>query len=411
MTAAHIEFGEIPSCVRVKLDTAFIYIDRDVVDRFQVLVDAAPIGPETYENKSPPSDINFGITQSWLENAKRVWLEEYDWRRHEARLNTFPNFKTKVGDMEIFFSALFSTRPDAIPVLLLHGWPGSVMEFLPMLELIIDRYNSSTLPIHLIVPALPGYPFSNKPPLDKDFGLHDAASLMDGLMRTLGFDAYIAHGGDVGSMIAMILSATYDSCRALHVTYLAPNPSELPTDEEELSARETQHLARARAWRASGMGYALEQSTRPATIGLALSSSPLALLAWIGEKFVEWSDETPPLEEILGITTSYWLTRTYPSTLWSYRSIAKEGVQGLPTSREKPLGYSLFPRELGVVPRPWAEKLYPNLISYVVHEKGSHFPGLEQPEALLQDILSFVEKVSPNFESYFGSRGILNGTH
>ncbi|KAF4951269.1 hypothetical protein FSARC_12968 [Fusarium sarcochroum] len=267
-----------------------------------------------------------------------------------------------------------------------------------LIELVVSRYKPETLLFHLIVPSLPGYAFSDGPPLDRDFGLKDAARVMDKLMVELGFGSgYLAQGGDVGSMIAMLLSANFETCKALHVTYLAHDPADLPGSLVDVTEEEKQHLERAKEWRKTGMGYALEQSTRPATIGLALSANPLALLAWVGEKFIEWSDKPIPLDTILGIVSLYWLTDSYPRTIWSYRSIAREGLHGLATSEEKPLGYAVFNHELSIVPQAWAKRLYPNMLVYHKYKTGGHFPGLENPTALLESIMDFVSQVAPAF--------------
>lgn len=197
--------------------------DSDLAD-FHTLLNLSKLGPETWENSSASRDRgkDYGITRDWLATAKDTWLNSFDWRAHEAHINSFPHFKTSVQDDDqssatLHFAALFSRNKDAVPVLFMHGWPGSFCEFLPMLDLLRSQYSPDTLPFHAIVPSLPGYGLSSGPPVDRDFDVKDAARLLNRLMVSLGFGAgYVAQGGDVGYFLARILSAEYDECKALH---------------------------------------------------------------------------------------------------------------------------------------------------------------------------------------------------
>lgn len=192
-----------------------------------------------------------------------------------------------------------------------------------MLSLIKKRYpDPSTLPYHIIVPSLPGYAFSSSPPVDRDFKAEHMAPVMDSLMHTLGFgDGYIAQGGDLGSFIARQLGVESPSCKAFHLNlYQLPAPAN--AESLPISEQEKKGLERGKAFRDSGSAYAMEHGTRTATIGLTLSSSPLALLSWIGEKFLEWTDEDPELDAILDSVSLYWLTDTYARCIYPYRSVS-----------------------------------------------------------------------------------------
>lgn len=192
-----------------------------------------------------------------------------------------------------------------------------------MLSLLKKRYpDPSTLPYHIIVPSLPGYAFSSSPPVDRDFKAEHMAPVMDSLMQALGFgDGYIAQGGDLGSFIARQLGVESPSCKAFHLNlYQLPDPAN--ADSLPISEQEKKGLERGKAFRDSGSAYAMEHGTRTATIGLTLSSSPLALLSWIGEKFLEWTDEDPQLDEILDSVSLYWLTDTYARCIYPYRSVS-----------------------------------------------------------------------------------------
>ncbi|KAJ6178267.1 epoxide hydrolase family protein [Penicillium mononematosum] len=247
-----------------------------------------------------------------------------------------------------------------------------------MLEIISRKYTPDSLPYHVIVPSLPGYGLSAEIGHEKEFSLDGAAQVMNQLMIELGFDK------------------GYE-CKAAHVNFLTLRGFDDST--EPLTTQDLEHLQRMQTWQATGMAYILEQCTRPATIGLALSSSPLALLAWIGEKILEWSDEQPPLDAILANVSLYWFTSTFSSSIYPYRNIAS--FNGSDTSKEKPLGYSYFPKEVMILPKAWA-KAFPNMVQYSTHNKwlilgfsakGGHFAAWEQPQALLEDVEKFVDKV------------------
>ncbi|KAL3463727.1 Alpha/Beta hydrolase protein [Aspergillus heterothallicus] len=338
--------------------------------------------------------------------AKHTWLSEFDWRSHEEYINRFPNFKIPItdpeaGTVQIHFTALFSKRKDAIPIIFLHGYPGSFLEFLSMLELLVEKYTPETLPYHVIVPSLPDYGLSGGASENIEMTIDRAARLMNQLMLDLGFgNGYVAQGGDLGSMLARTMAVEYDACKAFHVNMLVLNPDQAPGFPDDLTPEEKDHLDRSTRWQQTGFAYALEHGTRPSTVGLAISSSPLALIAWIGEKHLEWSDPRSPipLDTILGMATLYWFTSTFPRALY-HAELAMKVLAGKshPISKEKPMGYSLFPYDLALLPSAWAREIYPNLVFFRGHSAGGHFGGLEQPRAFLEDVEEFVAKVRGEF--------------
>jgi microsomal epoxide hydrolase len=325
-------------------------------------------------------------------------------RSVEAKINSFPNFKLAVDHnndtYQIHFAALFSSKPDAVPVMMLHGWPGSFLEFLPILQLLADKYTPETLPYHIVVPSLPGYTLSSPPPKDKDFKIEDAAFIVDTLMRKLGFEksGYVVQGGDVGSKIARVLGGTTNNvAKAVHLNYcIMPDPINIP--ETVYGGLERAGIERAKWFKSIGSAYALEHATRPSTIGLVLSSSPIALLAWIGEKLLEWTDDTPDLHTILEDVTLYWLTNCASTCLWPYRQLFTPGNIGAHENPEwhihKPLGFSWFPKEIAPIPKTWVETTG-NLVWHRQHDKGGHFAALERPDVLLADFEDFVKQVWP----------------
>jgi len=256
-----------------------------------------------------------------------------------------------------------------------------------------EKYTPQQLPYHLIVPSLPGYAFSSSPPLDRDFGKADISALINQLMVDLGFGTgYIVQGGDIGSFISRFLGLEYEACKAVHVNFFPVYnpPEEFPASS--LTAKEQKGLKRGEEFMTSGRGYSEEHSTRPSTIGLVLGSNPLALLAWIGEKFILWSDETPSLDIILESVTLYWLTETFPTSIYPYRERLGPQAKWQFEYMKKPLGYSLFPFELVPMPISWV-KSKGNLVFAKDHEKGGHFAALEQPQLLMQDLEEFIQKV------------------
>jgi hypothetical protein len=187
--------------------------DEDLAE-WRQLLQLSKLGPKTYENHQDKQ--NFGITYDWLSNAKDHWLNTYSWRAQEDHINSFSNYKMTIDSIDLHFVALFSPKKDAIPILFMHGWPGSFIEFLPMLEAVKKQWEGKELPYHLVVPSLPGYTLSSSGPLDKDWTFTDTAEIMEKLMRNLGFDKYFVQGGDVGSYLCKIMADSYDSVVGLH---------------------------------------------------------------------------------------------------------------------------------------------------------------------------------------------------
>lgn len=288
--------------------------------------------------------------------------------------------------------ALFSKKEDAIPLLCLHGWPGSFLEFIPILSILRQRYTTESLPYHIIVPSLPGYAFSSRPPLDRDFVLQDIARIYNKLMILLGFGSgYAVEGGDIGSKVSRVLAATYKNCKAMHINFcIMPQPEQTVDEPDEL---EKKGLVRAAQFTRLESAYALLHATKPATIGYILAANPLSLLAWIGEKFLDWTDQDPPLDVILESVSLYWLTETFPTSTYPYRQLFTPGVVGAHENPEwyvhKPMGYSYFPIELSPTPRSWAATTG-DLVFYRQHHSGGHFAAVERPDILLKDVEDFL---------------------
>ncbi|OCL14061.1 alpha/beta-hydrolase [Glonium stellatum] len=382
-----------PSSAIAKLEPFTLIVPDKDISEFQTLLQLSRLGPTTWEGKH--EDRRFGITREWLADAKDYWLNKFDWRAHEKHINSFPNFKVAIEDdgedFIIHFAALFSEKKDAIPVAFFHGWPGNFLEFLPMLSLLKQKYSPENLPYHIIVPSLPGYTLSSGPPLDRDFTTEDASRIMNKLMVALGFGSgYIAQGGDVGSFVARTLSREYSECKAVHLNMFSVLS---PPEGVKLNEVELRGMERMQNFRNRGTAYAQEHGTRPSTIGHVLSSNPLALLAWIGEKFLEWTDEDPSLDTILESVSLYWFSSAFPRSIYPYRGLFG-GARRPDTFLEKPLGFSYFPFEIVLGPKAWVES-QGNLVWYRQHEKGGHFAAMERPGTLLKDVEDFIQHIWP----------------
>lgn len=218
-------FADLPSNATLNPQPFRAHASDESLKDFTQLLKLSKIGPKTYENSiADVKDFtSFGISRDWLAETKAYWETKYDWRKTEDRINSHPNFTVPIEDAQtnftfnVHFLALFSKNPDAVPLLLLHGWPGSPLEFLGVLEVLKTKYTPENLPFHVVVPSLPGYAYSFGPPLDRNFDTEGIARVMDGLMVGLGFGSgYVAQGGDIGSFVSRVLAVTADACKAAH---------------------------------------------------------------------------------------------------------------------------------------------------------------------------------------------------
>ncbi|CAD6573514.1 MAG: hypothetical protein TREMPRED_000846 [Tremellales sp. Tagirdzhanova-0007] len=386
-----MSFAELPHESAIPLHPFKIDTPQSELDDLKALLAATRLPTKTFENVQTKD--NFGVTRKWIVEAKDTWLNSFDWRKQEERINAIPAFLASVknedgNDFTIHFAALFSKRSDAIPIIFSHGWPGSFLEFLPMLEMLKSRYKPDDLPYHLIVPSLPGFAYSSKPGTEDDFKASTIAYLFNQLMTGLGFESYAAQGGDIGSTVSCDLALTYPSCKVAHINFKG-----MQFPPEGTPEYKSPPLANDMKLKLQNFAYAMEHATRPSTVGLVVGCNPISLLAWLGEKYMEWSDITPSLETILSFTTLYWLTDTYPSSIYTYRWSfgVRSFQQPSPEYVSRPLGYSKFPKEILAVPASWVATTG-NLVWSRDHEgeKGGHFAALEVPEMLWDDMEEFL---------------------
>lgn len=397
------------------------------IHRMRQLIELSNIPEPCFENSQSDGSRQYGIQRDWLLEMRSRWLDKFEWKTHEARLNAYPHFKANVVDrsvqFDIHFVALFSTHSDAIPLVFFHGWPGSFLEFIPMLDLIRKQYenDASKVPYHIIVPSLPGFGLSSGPPINQSeelFSVESVARIFDNLMGIIFGPStkYVAQGGDIGSRVAKVLVSQYSNCIASHLNYdSAPEPASGPENGGvQIEDVERQAFKRAEWFKSQGAAYALEQATRPSTIGLVLSSNPVALLAWVGEKFLDWTDPAsfpsqPPhsspqsdfAEDILLSVSLYWLSGHIATTFYSYKFAFGKNAKphwSYPVAKPKMLGHSWFPQELAPVPVSWLQA-NSNLVWWRRHEIGGHFAALEGPEKLWKDVQDFLEVVNKNVQA------------
>ncbi len=215
-------FGSLPRNIPGKPEPFTLRVSEEDLSEFRDLLKISKIGPATWWNQY--DDGRFGVSREWLIRAKETWLTTFDWRKHEEYINKFPNFKITIedlsaGQVEVHFTALFSKKKDAIPIIFMHGFPASFVEFLPMMQLLADKYTPETLPYHIIAPSLPDYGLSGGASQNVEMTVDQAARIMNQLMIDLGFgEGYVAQGGDLGSMLARVMSVQYKECKAFHGT-------------------------------------------------------------------------------------------------------------------------------------------------------------------------------------------------
>ncbi len=341
-------------------------------------------------------DWSQGIPLAYTRELAEYWAEGYDWRAREAELNRFPQFVTAIDDLDIHFIHQRSPHEDAFPLVITHGWPGSIVEFQKIIAPLTDPTSHGGRAedaFHVVCPSLPGYGFSGKP-TTTGWGVERIATAWDTLMGRLGYERYGAQGGDWGAAVTTQIGRNVGRCCAIHTNMPIGQPTtesmQNPTEDDQAAFAAMKHY---RKWEA---GYSKQQSTRPQTLGYGLVDSPVAQMAWIVEKFWSWSDcdghpeNVFSRDELLDNVMLYWLTGTGASSArlyWeSFGAFGKREPVSLPT------GVADFPKEIMRSPRPWCEPHY-NITRWTTMPRGGHFAAFEQPELLIEDVRAFFATV------------------
>jgi pimeloyl-ACP methyl ester carboxylesterase len=370
------------------------------------------IAATRWPSKELVEDRSQGVQLATTKELARYWTEDYDFGRVAARLNALPQFTTEIDGVDVHFIHVRSEHKDALPLIMTHGWPGSVMELLDTVGPLTDPTAHGGTPedaFHLVLPSMPGYGFSNEP-TELGWNVGRVAQAWTELMRRLGYTRYVAQGGDVGAAVTDVMGRQApEGLLGIHVNVLvrvlgAP----LATESDEERAAQAQ----LDTFRASGSGYFLEMATRPQTIGYALLDSPVALAAWmldhdtdsyykIAGAFVD-GKPTGNLtrDNILDNITLYWLTGTGASAARSYwedyspqapnlngQALAAVAASGqAPPEVSVPVGFTTFPGEVWAAPRSWVEQSYPSLTYFNKADRGGHFAAWEEPQLLSEDV-------------------------
>jgi len=343
-----------------------------------------------WPDRETVDDWSQGIPLAYVQEVCAYWAEKYDWRAREARLNAFPQFRTTIDGCEIHFVHQRSRHEHALPLVVTHGWPGSIVEFHKVIGPLTDptaHGGRAEDAFHVVCPTLPGYGFSGKPGR-KGWGVARIADAWSTLMQRLGYARYVAQGGDWGAMVTTHIGMRDpEHCAAIHLNMpiVAPDPATLGS----LTPAEQSALAGIQHYQEWDSGYSKQQSTRPQTVGYGLVDSPAGQAAWILEKFWAWTDcdghpeNVLTRDELLDNVMLYWL----PGTGASSARLYWESFRTPPFDPVKvPVGCSIFPKEIFRCSRRWAEKRFGSLLHWNELEKGGHFAAFEQPEVYVDEV-------------------------
>ena len=341
-----------------------------------------------------PDDWSQGVPLAYAKEFAGYWADGYDWRAREAHLNRHAQFTTEIDGVDVHFIHARSSEAHARPLLITHGWPGSVVEFNKVIEPLTDpaaHGGRAEDAFHVVCPSLPGYGFSGKP-TNPGWGVPKIAEAWDTLMQRLGYETYFAQGGDWGSAVTTAIGLqNLGRCAGIHVNM--PNAGATkealanPTEEDKHA------LARAKEYQDVDAGYSKQQSTRPQTLGYGLADSPAGQGMWVLEKFWKWTDcdghpeNVLTRDELIDNIMLYWLTNSGASSARLYwESFGSAFGGGASNQVQLPTGCTIFPKEIVPTPRSWAEKRYANIVYWNNVDRGGHFAAFEQPKLFVNEL-------------------------
>jgi pimeloyl-ACP methyl ester carboxylesterase len=360
--------------------------DQELDDLKRRLRSARWPDPETVD------DWSQGIPLDYMQELCSYWSEKYDWREREAKLNQHPGFRTEIDGVGIHFLHVRSPEANAMPLVMTHGWPGSIVEFQKVIGPLSDPRShggDAADAFHIVCPTLPGYGFSDKPN-EPGWGVDRIGAGWAKLMARLGYKRYAAQGGDWGSMVTTAVGVQDpDHCLGIHLNMPVAAPD--PETMADLTPGEQAALASLGHYQAQESGYSKQQSTRPQTIGYGLVDSPVGQAAWVIEKFFAWTDcdghpeNVLSRDELLDNVMMYWL----PGAAASSARLYWESFAQPPSDEVSvPTGCSIFPKEIIRCSRRWAEKRFHNIVYWNELDKGGHFAAFEQPETFVNEVRS-----------------------
>jgi pimeloyl-ACP methyl ester carboxylesterase len=399
--AASVALGQAPASAAPSTARAGIRPFRVAIRREQVAEMRRRIAATRWPTRELVADRSQGVQLATARALARFWTTGYDWRRFEAKLNALPQFKTEIDGVDIHFVHVRSRHRDALPLIMTHGWPGSIVELLETVGPLTDptaHGGTAADAFHLVLPSIPGYGFSGKPG-EQGWDSNRTARAWAELMRRLGYTRYVAQGGDLGAAVTDGLGRLAPAgLLAIHLNLLVPalaGTGSLPknTTEEKAAA------AALQVFSTSGKGYIVEQSTRPQTIGYALLDSPVALAAWMldhdTDSYLKISraflggrpSGNLTREHVLDNISVYWLTGTGESAARMYwERTQAAGAGHTPAPVTVPVAFSAFPGEIFRAPRSWAETSYPTLGYYNKPARGGHFAAWEEPRLFTREV-------------------------
>lgn len=339
-----------------------------------------------WPDKETVADWSQGTPLAALQDLVGYWRNQYDWRRCESRLNALGQYTTEIQGLDIHFLHVRSARSDAVPLLMTHGWPGSVIEFMGVIDALTNPPKGE-LAFHVVAPSLPGFGFSGKP-TETGWGVPKIAFAWGELMARLGYDRWVAQGGDWGSAVTTAIGLIKPAgCLGIHLNMPIGRP--LPEDLADPSPAEARALKALQHYQDWDSGYSKQQSTRPQSVGYGLVDSPVGLAGWILEKMWAWTDnQGSPFDalnrdQVLDNLMLYWLPGTGASSARLYWESFNSFT---PVEIELPVAISAYPKEILPTPRKWAERSFKNLVHWGEMEKGGHFAAWEQPEAFVREL-------------------------
>ncbi len=373
-------------------------VPRDTLDDLR-----ARLAQTRWPDEIPGSDWRYGSNLAFVQGLVERWRDGFDWRAQEAELNAFDQYRVPLGSVDLHFIHQPGVGPDPTPLLLVHGWPGSVWEFHDLIPRLTDpgRFGGDPADAFTVVaPSLPGYTLSYRPGQPR-FDVGQMGDLFADLMSgVLGYEKFAAQGGDWGGYVVACLAAGHaEKLIGMHLNFL-PIRQDIPIAEEP-SGEEEAYQEELRYWQAEETGYHAIQGTKPQTIAYALTDSPAGLAAWVVEKFQTWTDHRGDfegwvaLDSLLTNITLYWVTGAINSSFWPYYAI-RHGAWPLPETRiDVPMAYASFPRETRHPPRRLAEPFF-DIRRWTEMPRGGHFAALEVPDLLADDVAAFFRSLRPD---------------
>ncbi len=336
-----------------------------------------------------PDDWSQGIPLAYTQEVVRYWAEEYDMQRLANRLNAYDNFVTELDGLDIHFMHVRSARADASPLLLTHGWPGSIVEFLKVIDGLTAPENDDAPAFHLVIPSLPGYGFSGKP-TSTGWGIEKIGTVWAQLMAALGYERYFAQGGDWGAIVTSAVGGVDpDHCAGIHLNMVVAPPDPNADDLTELEKSGLEGWQYYQDW---DSGYSKQQSTRPQTLGYGLVDSPAGQAAWILEKFWAWMDcdghpeNVLTRDELLDNIMVYWINAAAASSARLYWESFGGALAG--QQIHVPMGGTIFPKEIFRTSQRFAANMYTNIVYWAEKDAGGHFAAFEQPDVFVGELRS-----------------------